>query len=191
MKKEKINIAELLKGCPTDMELDCTIFNGKVCFEGFDHNNSAYPIKISVNLVNIEHLDIYGQYNTRDYAKCIIFPKGKTTWEGFQRPFKNGDIIYIKCKYYDWCSIFYKCEDEKLYTYVDFCITSNNFYCSKPNIVCECSDIIEHRFATEEEKEKLFKAIKDNGYKWNTETKTLDKINTFLWKSDDCDETWK
>ena len=32
------------------------------------------------------------------------------------------------------------------------------------------------RFATEEEKQKLFKAIKDNGYKWNAETKTLEKL---------------
>ena len=32
------------------------------------------------------------------------------------------------------------------------------------------------RFATEEEKEKLFKAIKDNGYKWNAEKKCLEKL---------------
>jgi NTP pyrophosphatase (non-canonical NTP hydrolase) len=32
------------------------------------------------------------------------------------------------------------------------------------------------RFATEEEKQKLFDAIKANGYKWNAETKTLDKL---------------
>lgn len=32
------------------------------------------------------------------------------------------------------------------------------------------------RFATEEEKQKLFDAIKDNGYKWNPETKTLEKL---------------
>jgi hypothetical protein len=186
---EKINLVELLKDCPKGMELDCTMFDN-VSFEGLDPD--GYPIKIKVKGDDrCTYLTENGCWNKSDNAKCVIYPKGKTTWEGFQRPFKNGDIIYIKCKYYDWCSIFYKCEDEKLYTYVDFCITSNNFYCSKPNIVCECSDIIEHRFATEEEKEKLFKAIKDNGYKWNTETKTLDKINTFLWKSDDCDETWK
>ena len=32
------------------------------------------------------------------------------------------------------------------------------------------------RLATEEEKEKLFQAIKDNGYKWNSETKTLEEL---------------
>ena len=38
------------------------------------------------------------------------------------------------------------------------------------------ADVINMRLATEEEKEKLFKAIKDNGYKWNAETKTLEKF---------------
>jgi hypothetical protein len=32
------------------------------------------------------------------------------------------------------------------------------------------------RFATEEEKQKLFDAIKENGYKWNAKTKTLEKL---------------
>ena len=32
------------------------------------------------------------------------------------------------------------------------------------------------RFATEEEKQKLFQAIKDNSYHWNPETKTLEKL---------------
>ena len=33
------------------------------------------------------------------------------------------------------------------------------------------------RFATKEEKAKLFDAIKDNGYKWNADTKTLEKLS--------------
>ena len=32
------------------------------------------------------------------------------------------------------------------------------------------------RFATEKEKEELFKVIKDNGYEWNPETKILEKL---------------
>ena len=37
-------------------------------------------------------------------------------------------------------------------------------------------DIDSTKPATEEEKQKLFKAIKDNGYEWNPETKTLEKL---------------
>ena len=36
--------------------------------------------------------------------------------------------------------------------------------------------MFECKLATEEEKAKLFQAIKDNGYKWNDETKTLEKL---------------
>jgi hypothetical protein len=178
MTQEKINVAELLKTCPKGMELDCAMFDD-VKFISVEEDNK--PICIRTGDI-YRYLTKFGTWTFDENAKCIIFPKGKTTWEGFVPPckFKDGDIIYVKDKYnQEWCSILSNYEDEKLYTYVDICITSNNFYCSKPNIVCECSDIIEHRFATEEEKEKLFKAIKDNGYKWNTETKTLDKINTF------------
>ena len=35
------------------------------------------------------------------------------------------------------------------------------------------------RLATEEEKQKLFDAIKTNGYCWNAETKTLEKLPKF------------
>ena len=42
--------------------------------------------------------------------------------------------------------------------------------------VCTTDKIKEIRNATEEEKQKLFKAIKDNGYYWNDKTKTLEKL---------------
>ena len=37
-------------------------------------------------------------------------------------------------------------------------------------------NISDYRLATEEEKDKLFKVIKDNGYRWNAEAKTLEKL---------------
>lgn len=174
--ENKINIAELLKDCPSGMELDCTVFNGKICFEGFDHNNSAYPIKISVNLVNIEHLNIYGQYNTRDYAKCIIFPKGKITWDGFVPPckFKDGDIVYVKSnEQNEYIIIFKEIKNDHIHKYV--CLAYQRLSIDK-RALCHLVDAEIMRLATEEEKQKIFQAIKDNGYHWNPETKTLEKL---------------
>jgi hypothetical protein len=37
-------------------------------------------------------------------------------------------------------------------------------------------DVSECRFATEKEKQKLFTIIQENGYKWDPETKTLEKL---------------
>ena len=45
--------------------------------------------------------------------------------------------------------------------------------------LCHLVDAEIMRLATEEEKEKLFNAINDNGYKWNHETKTLEKLPKF------------
>lgn len=178
---EKINIAELLKDCPKGMELDCVLFNNPVTLdEVVDIDEYICPIVVNTEDGDMETFTKYGQYLDREYAKCIIFPKGKTTWEGFVPPckFKDGDIIYVKDKYdQEWCSILSNYTDNKLYTYVDFCINSNEVYYNKPNILCEHKDIIEYRLATEKEKEKLFNAIKDNDYKWNVENKTLEKLS--------------
>ncbi len=92
---KKLNIAKLLKDCPSGMELDCVNYDGIVTFEGVN-DCAYYPIKISVKYGNqsFSHtLTKYGQTCRTPYSKCVIFPKGKTTWEGFQRPFKNGDIV--------------------------------------------------------------------------------------------------
>ena len=93
---EKINIAELLKDCPQGMELDCTMFEG-VFLERVD-NDVKYPIAIRTGKNDIKHLTKEGCWNTCSNAKCIIFPKGKTTWEGFVPPckFKVGDRVRPK-----------------------------------------------------------------------------------------------
>ena len=92
---KKINIAELLKDCPKGMELDCTIYDN-VEFEGIS-DNKDWPIKISVEGYP-EVLNPYGCISYKDYAKCVICPKGKTTWEGFipTYKFKNGDVVGIQ-----------------------------------------------------------------------------------------------
>ena len=165
--ENKINIAEILKNCPTGMELDC-VLDDNVTFEGILDGN-CYPIKIQTPEGNMQ-LSQYGCMSLSKHAKCVIFPKGKTTWNGFQRPFMDGDILTNKIgkpfilkaylpeidNVWSYCGI--DCADK-------FNKSSNNWTFAKSV-----------RFATEEEKEKLFKAIKDNGYKWNPETKTLEKL---------------
>jgi hypothetical protein len=171
---EKINIAELLKDCPKGMELDCTIFDGKVCFEELDNHNPLCPIKISVNLVNLERLDIWGQYDTKKYSKCVIFPKGKTTWEGFVPPcqFKDGDIVAYDSNLGVELFIF----KEFVGNATAVCYLYLNSHTELH--IWETPYLI-NRLATEEEKAKLFQAIKDNGYKWNPVTKTLEKLPKF------------
>lgn len=166
--EQKINIAEILKDCPKGMELDCVMFEN-VTFEGIKHDEYPIIVKIKEPPMALS-LTKTGGWNLYNSAKCVIFPKGKTTWEGFQIPFKDGDIVATSSG--TWIGITTggkSCEfmptycvikgDGKFEAYLDKKETWQFF-----------------RFATEEEKQKLFQAIKDNGYKWNPETKTLEKL---------------
>lgn len=174
--KNKINIAELLKDCPRGMELDCTICNNVVTLEGVD-TVRYYPIRVMSKDGYHHILTHEGCVYKREDAKCVIFPKGKTTWEGFQRPFKDGDILFVKSAY-NWVFIYKESENkEDLHKYAATPIHPNHTYITYDNNpLCYKRDVSEIRLATEEEKEKLFHAIKNNGYNWNEETKTLEKL---------------
>lgn len=181
---EKINIAELLKDCPKGMELDCTTWEN-VTFEEVRNNtiiirrNNKEPyFDTKVNL------NQYGCCTNYSDEKCVIFPKGKTTWEGFTPPckFKDGDVLYVDCtdeyddKQYDYIFILDKIYNGQVYTYCYYYILNDDFRFKENEIRYLTDDKYPIRFATKKEKAKLFKAIKNNGYKWNDETKTLEKL---------------
>lgn len=168
---EKINIAELLRNCPQGMELDCTMYDN-VYFKCI-REHAAYPIVCYTidSKGNTEEITFswYGKYALLDTAKCVIFPKGKTTWEGFVPPckFKEGDVVV--CNYGN----------------IHLLHTEDSSYCAfrkrwnnklDPTTTTSVKVV---RLATEEEKQILFDAIKENGYKWNAETKTLEKLPRF------------
>ena len=170
--KNMINIADILKDCPKGMELDCTYYSGEVTFEQVI-DSDTYPIKINVRFGNeyfTHTLTEYGQVCKTPYNKCVIFPKGKITWEGFQRPFKDGDVVVSKSGC--WIGIVKSYNDcDKTYDVYDAFENcwSGNYINIHVDIKLEFS-----RLATEEEKQKLFDCIKANGYRWNDETKTLE-----------------
>lgn len=179
---EKINIAELLKYCPKGMELDCLTWDN-VSFEEVKNDriiirrNNKMPV-----FDNLVVLNKYGRVTDYEDEKCRIFPKGKTTWEGFVAPlppcqFKDGDVIVDK---YGAVAIYKRVHNFYEASYVDFhCgITSKNrsFFIKDSDSLQHCGEIESIRLATEEEKQELLQAIKDNGYRWDAETKTLDKL---------------
>lgn len=173
--ENKINIAELLKDCPTGMKLNCTIYEN-VEFDLVDKTPEViYPIQclIKTNAGYESLLLTYnGCYDRHPNAKCVIFPEGKTTWEGFVPPrkFKIGDIVATNNG--TWIGI---AASGGTNTWIPtYCVIKGNdtfkAYLDKKE------RWIFDRLATEKEKERLFQAIKDNGFKWNAETKTLEKL---------------
>ena len=166
---KKINIAEILKDCPKGMELDCTMYDD-VYFDYVDELNIIHCyIQQKFNKTSVV-FNQDGTSTSHTKSKCVIFPKGKTTWDGFHGPFKDGDIVATDTG--NWIGI---TTGGKSNCFVPtYCVikSNNDFeaylgYKEKWHF---------HRLATTRGKEKLFQAIKDNGYRWNAETKTLEKF---------------
>ena len=170
--EQKINIAELLKDCPKGLELDCVVYNNL----SYDYVNTEQGrIYCKVDKRDTVWFTIYGCVNLAPSAKCVIFPKGKTTWEDFVPPykFKDGDVL-VHTQNGRFIMSIYKSNEIGIIINTHVIFWDREEGLSVGMQICCYTDNV--RFATKEEKAKLFQAIKDNGYKWNPETKTLEKL---------------
>lgn len=89
--------------------------------------------------------------------------------------FKDGDILtHTDYKNYP-CPFIYKGTDERgfhlFYVGIDY---TNEIFLSGKEYDTWGNDKL--RYATEEEKQRLFDKMKERGLKWNAETKTMEKI---------------
>lgn len=177
--EKNVNLVELLKDCPKGMELDCTMFDN-VTFARVDYSKKQFPIEIVVGGQHSKYLTKEGCYHDitlQPKAKCVIFPKGKTTWEGFVPPcqFKDGDVVAANMFPEGvWIGIFK--QNEKTVFESHCSLSTIGGFQSKG---LKNHSLIGLRLADEEEKEKLFDAIKAKGYRWNAETKTLEVLPKF------------
>ena len=162
------NIAEILKYCPQGMKLYSPIF-GECTFYRLDNDDTSYPIIVKVCMDNryiYVHFTKEGFYiNNCLNSECLLFPsKNQRDWSKFRIPVKRGDIMMEIYGNYPFIA-----SGE---------VTENGF----PKYICGL-DIYNELLkdgsnqwtsdfyipASEEAKEKLFKAIDDAGYKWNGE----------------------
>lgn len=171
---EKTNIAELLRDCPRDMELDCVMYED-VYFDYVDElnvihcyiKNEGFKTSITFNQHGTPHSDAK--------SKCVIFPKGKTTWKGFvpSCKFKDGDIVATMTG--SWIGI---TTGGNTHSFIPtYCVIKyNGEFEAYFDIKKEwCFS----RLATEKERQRLFDVLKECGYRWHAETKTLEKLPKF------------
>lgn len=173
---EKLNLVEILKDCPKGTKLWSPLC-GECEFEEIRYGE--------IFLIHTRALCDRSLFKFMDDGKfydndgvCVLFPsREQRDWSKFQKPFKDGDVIYVSTRRNSWVSIFKNDTENQMFTYADYNLDNNNFYDSDKEAMalCQKRDILEKRLATEEEKQKLFQAIKDNGHKWNAETKTLEE----------------
>jgi hypothetical protein len=183
--ENKINIAEILKDCPKGTKLYSPIF-GEVYLDKIRPHLAIVVETVKGQSESNEEFLYDGRYSMN--GECMLFPsKGETTWEGFVPPckFKDGDIIFTHANCLKvglgntWISIFHEKRNGGVATYVDYAEDGSDYYSNIDGdkaLLCMENDILRQRLATEEEKQKLFDAIKNNGYRWDTETKTLEKL---------------
>jgi hypothetical protein len=150
------------------MELNSTVFDNIT----FDYvNTQQNRVYCKVGKSESVWFTPKGSVNLLPDAKCVIFPKGKTTWEGFV-PFVKGDIIYTD----GFVAILHSItESGTLWYYCYYSISEDRCKIKTDFGIGNVKDDV-LRLATEEEKQKLFDAIKTNGYRWNAETKTLENL---------------
>ena len=177
-----INIAEILKDCPKGTKLyspicgNCKllkIYNGL----GFDVINDTD---------DVFNFSYDGRYNLN--GECCIFPsKDNRDWNTF-RPFKDGDILTYTGNH--TTTFIYRNKDNEPHLSTSFYVACNNapthnFLIYNKYTLIALNENCDVRLATEDEKIKLFDAIKANGYKWNAETKTLEKLIVPKFKAGD------
>lgn len=174
---ETLNLVEILKDCPKGTKLwsplcgECELF--------MIAHDEDFPVVVHVPAINRGvRFTEDGKY-FKNGGVCVLFPsREQWDWSKFQRPFKDGDVIYTETKTSRWVSIFKEDTENKIVTYADHNLDTrracgvNDF----AGVLCPKRVIREIRPATEEEKEKLFKAIKEHGYTWNAVTKTLEEL---------------
>lgn len=169
---DNINIAELLKDSPKGTKLYSTIF-GEVELKEVKDNGRSVCILVTNFYGQEEMFYPDGKYNTHySDSECTLFPsKEQRDWSKFC-PFKDGDVLSDNYSVFIFKSRMF---DRGLdsHVYKSHCVLApNKRLAVKPGGYNHAAGVVS--FATEEEKEKLFEAIKENGYKWNAETKTLD-----------------
>ena len=177
--KKKIDIAEILKDCPRGMELDCTIYDDvtldSVVFESEYHyeNTNNYPIKIVTKSGFSTRLTKYGQNVDIEEAKCVIFPKGKTTWEGFVPcKFKAGDVLVSETGN---IVLFSHINSEDFVHYHCIIPTYGSFRIEK-NTSVGVGRYYDCVLANEQQRQKIYNKIKYSGYKYNQNTNKLEKL---------------
>lgn len=185
------NLVSILKHCPEGTKLYSPIY-GEVTFTRISIINTIL-CKATKSNGEITSVDfnrfgrLSGEFSN---AECVLFPsKDQRDWDKFRIPTKKGDVIMFNGKVPCLVTGDYS-QDKKnwvcgLLEDGDFC--TNIIH---PSEWCQCF----YTFATEEVKDKLFKAMDKASYIWDGETlkkkpqfKPFDKVlvrdnETLKWK---------
>ena len=152
-----------------------TNFYGKHLLYSEDKNNIKY---------NDAFLCTTGRYSLEDKDAAQTYIKdieerlgGKLNRETLevektQPEFKDGDVVFVRCKRFCYIEIFNYFKDDYLYDYASLSTTLQMIdICGKYPISKD--EIVEIRIATDSEKKQLFEALAKENKVWNAEKKQV------------------
>lgn len=163
-----------------------------IIFNGFSKNDyttfeGKHWISVSkkrhVSCLNMQNVQDYHIEDNKDSARTYInaiekFCGGKLNRETLeieetQPEFKDGDVLFVKCKGDDFIEIF-KCSKRNgdLYDHASLNTRTHELDISGEYKICEESTV-KIRHATEEEKKQLFSALEKEGKAFDAEKKQI------------------
>lgn len=150
---------------------DYTKFNG--CYsnsrDGYEDVSNAETAKF----VKLENNIAYGYVREIERKLGGILNLETLKIEKTQPEFKDGDILFVKCKGSAFIEIFnYFKNNGDLYDHVSLDTTTHELDISGEYKIFK-ENIIEIRLATEEEKQQLFDALEKEGKAWDAEKKQI------------------
>lgn len=170
--KERINVAELLKDCTKGMALDCVLYNDITLHEVI--LDRAFPIVLKRTNGDTFVTTKYGQCQNTVDAKCVIFPKGNTTWEGFVPPYKYkaGDVLVSRAGNIVLLS---HIDSGNLVHYHCIIPTCGSFRIEE-NTSIGVGKYYQCVLANEQQRQRMYDRIKCSGYKYNQHINKLEKL---------------
>jgi hypothetical protein len=163
-----MNLTDILKDCPKGTKLYSPIF-GDVYLDKI-RPYLAVIVTTNKEQDGFKEEFLYdGRYGIS--GECMLFPsKEQRDWSKWQRPFVKGDVLVSEVGN---IVLFSHIDENQVVHYL--CLLRSHGTLKISNDVgvgysYECT------LANDFQKQKLFDALKANGYKWNPETKTLEKL---------------
>lgn len=174
---KNLDLTEILKNCPVGTKFYSSYLGKDVIFIEIYDNHIKCEYSSQIDSLNCS-IQFRKDGSLYPGGECMLFPsKDQRDWSKWQRPFIDGDILVSIT---DKIFIF---SDTKIESFskISYCTCHIVVDKINKNIVnCNFNDFGPYvslcRYATEEEKQLLFDVIKDKGYRWNVDTKTLEKI---------------
>ena len=165
--EENINIAKILENAPKGLKLYSSLC-GECQYDRLVESLGGYDIYVTT--LEDDYTYCFNQDGIyMDGGECLLFPsKEYRSWDNWQKIlFKKGDIVSAQSV------VNYK---KNVYLYGGYDKDKNEFIGYMNDGHLDYLNLNQCIYATPEEKEKFFKELEDNGYRWDENKEQLAEI---------------